>query len=176
MPKPSTLKAWLEATNARPETIAKNQHLLGGENNLPIPVAQREGDSETFKASSEGKTVQICLDYPPTTNNLYETLRNGKRRKSTKAREYESNVLATWCELKQTLGFKAFKETDRLRLTITLFAKDKRRRDIDNIKIIPDALAKAGVYPDDSQIDELKVIRGSTEANRGCAWVEIEVI
>ena len=49
----------------------------------------------------------------------------------------------------------------RLYVTITAYQPDNRRRDLDNLpKAILDALQHAGVYEDDSQIDELRIGRG----------------
>ena len=49
----------------------------------------------------------------------------------------------------------------RLRIKVTLHAPDKRVRDIDNVlKPTLDALVQAGLFNDDSQVDELTVLRG----------------
>ena len=43
---------------------------------------------------------------------------------------------------------------------MTLVPADRRRWDIDNrIKSLQDALQVSGVYADDSQIDELRIVR-----------------
>lgn len=48
----------------------------------------------------------------------------------------------------------------RLRVTIDAFPPDRRRRDVDNLaKAALDALTHAGVWGDDSQVDELLVRR-----------------
>jgi len=50
--------------------------------------------------------------------------------------------------------------TGRLAVTVDLYPPDKRRRDVDNsAKATLDALAHAGVYEDDSQIDDLHIRR-----------------
>lgn len=62
----------------------------------------------------------------------------------------------------------------RLAMTIHLTPPDKRRRDIDNsAKAVLDALMHAGVYRDDSQIDDLHLIRGPVRQNDGGVVVEI---
>ncbi len=51
--------------------------------------------------------------------------------------------------------------TERLSVKIILNMPDKRRRDIDNfVKSAADSLTHAGLWLDDSQIDELIIIRG----------------
>jgi crossover junction endodeoxyribonuclease RusA len=57
----------------------------------------------------------------------------------------------------------------RLQMEVTLYPRDRRRQDIDNrIKALWDALANAGVYDDDSQIDILIVQRGEIRKGGGC--------
>ena len=50
----------------------------------------------------------------------------------------------------------------RLELLVEVFPPDTRRRDLDNVqKALLDALQRAEVYLDDSQIDRIEVRRGS---------------
>lgn len=54
---------------------------------------------------------------------------------------------------------------DRLAVDIVVEVPDRRRRDLDNItKGLLDALCEAGLYADDSQIDDLHIIRGQVHA------------
>tara|TARA_Y100000034_G_scaffold125065_1_gene174149 strand:+ start:871 stop:1110 length:240 start_codon:yes stop_codon:yes gene_type:complete len=56
---------------------------------------------------------------------------------------------------------KAFPKDQRLKLEVLAMPKDKRRRDLDNLlKILCDALESAGVFKNDSQIDEIIIKRG----------------
>jgi crossover junction endodeoxyribonuclease RusA len=49
-----------------------------------------------------------------------------------------------------------------VKVEVMLCAVDYRRRDIDNsMKALLDAITKAGIYEDDSLIDELRILRGS---------------
>jgi crossover junction endodeoxyribonuclease RusA len=49
----------------------------------------------------------------------------------------------------------------KLRISMVLFPRDKRKVDIDNrIKAVLDALQDAGVFNDDFQVDELSIVRG----------------
>lgn len=66
--------------------------------------------------------------------------------------------------------------TARLQMTVILHPRDKRKQDIDNrIKALWDALADAGVFDDDEQIDVLMVQRGEIVKGGACR-VEIEVL
>jgi crossover junction endodeoxyribonuclease RusA len=57
----------------------------------------------------------------------------------------------------------------RLAMTVVLFPKDRRKQDIDNrIKALWDALADAGVFDNDEQIDVLLVERGEIKKGGGC--------
>lgn len=67
----------------------------------------------------------------------------------------------------------------RIAVTIWLHAPDNRTRDLDNYnKGLLDGLKAAGVYNDDEQIDDLRVIRGSKAAKKelSCAVVRISEI
>ena len=64
----------------------------------------------------------------------------------------------------------------RLKVVIKATMPDKRRRDIDNInKAALDAMGYAGIYGDDNQIDDLRVIRVDV-MKPGCLEVEITEI
>jgi crossover junction endodeoxyribonuclease RusA len=57
----------------------------------------------------------------------------------------------------------------RLQMQVTLYPKDKRKQDIDNrIKALWDALASAGVFDNDEQIDVLIIERGEIKKGGGC--------
>ena len=59
--------------------------------------------------------------------------------------------------------------TARLAMTVVLFPKDRRKQDIDNrIKALWDALADAGVFDNDEQIDVLIIHRGEIKKGGGC--------
>lgn len=59
-------------------------------------------------------------------------------------------------------------------LNVTLFEPDKRRRDIGNYtKLIADCLTRVA-FVDDSQIDELRMVRGSLDRANPRAEITIE--
>lgn len=70
-----------------------------------------------------------------------------------------------------------FNKDDRLKLHISAYPPDKRRRDLDNLlKSTQDALQYAKVYVDDSQIDHLTIKRQDIHKNQGYIIVDIEKI
>ena len=65
---------------------------------------------------------------------------------------------------------------NKLKITMILQPKDKRKMDIDNrIKCVLDSLQEAGVFDDDFQVDELHVMRGE-QVKGGKLLLTIEVI
>lgn len=110
----------------------------------------------------ERKKLSACslvLPYPPTVNTYWRNWR-GRMVISKEGRAYRKAVEAVvWSRENQTsFGFR------RLSVSVVLMPPDRRRRDIDNTaKALLDALAHAGVYEDDGQIDRLEIERSSVE-------------
>ena len=105
----------------------------------------------------------LSLPLPPTVNHYLKS--SGFRRYLSKAaiefREKVSDYVAEYNVPK--LG------TARLEMQVTLYFATKRRQDIDNrIKALWDALAHAGVFDDDEQIDVLIIHRGVIKKGGGC--------
>jgi len=68
---------------------------------------------------------------------------------------------------------QAFTKDDRIRMCVEVYPPDKRRRDLDNLmKATADSLQHAQVYPDDSQIDDLRIIRMPTYAGQLLIFME----
>lgn len=100
------------------------------------------------------KNITIELGWPPSINSYWR--RNGSRYFiSQKGVEYRRHVIYK-CSIYDGL----FLKDERLSATVLCYPPDKRRRDLDNAqKAIWDGLQHAGVYKDDSQIDELIIRR-----------------
>jgi crossover junction endodeoxyribonuclease RusA len=65
----------------------------------------------------------------------------------------------------------------RLSISMVVWPRDKRVFDIDNrIKSVLDSLQDAGLFDDDSQVDELSIYRGSQIVPGGSIKVMIEEI
>jgi crossover junction endodeoxyribonuclease RusA len=64
----------------------------------------------------------------------------------------------------------------RLEMKVTVYPRDRRKQDIDNrIKALWDALADAGVFDDDEQIDVLHIERGEIKKG-GQVLVMIDIL
>lgn len=99
--------------------------------------------------------ISITLPYPPTVNKMWRNVQ-GRTLLSADGRKYRKAV-ADEC---MALGSPAM-GNERLEVLVRVCPPDRRRRDLDNVLKGPlDALEKAGVYEDDSQIDRLMLERG----------------
>ncbi|VTS08525.1 RusA family crossover junction endodeoxyribonuclease [Tuwongella immobilis] len=100
--------------------------------------------------------IELELPWPPSVNSYWRTFQ-GRMIISREGREYRKAVQALLLPLGPAIRQHA---TERLAVLLQVFPPDRRRRDLDNLgKALLDALAAAGVYEDDSQIDDFHVIR-----------------
>ena len=113
--------------------------------------------------------VTLTLPYPPSVNHLYAVV-NGRKVLSAKGREYQQEVSAT---VFRQIGAANFGEA-RIAYRATVFPPDRRRRDVSNlVKIVEDSLTKAGIWCDDSQVDDMHWIRGDA-VKGGSVFLEIQ--
>ena len=112
----------------------------------------------------------IALPWPPSVNACWRTVQ-GRTMVSKKGRIYKQAAT------RAVLAAGANKHlSGRLRVKLTAYPPDRRRRDIDNLtKLALDSMQVAGVYLDDSQIDELTIIRAEVEKG-GVIVAEVETI
>lgn len=90
---------------------------------------------------------------------------------SAEGRQYRQNVYAAVLVQRAVRKFAG-----RLRVTVIAFPPDKRKRDLDNLlKSSLDAMTHAGVWMDDSQIDDLRICRQSP-LKAPCIRVEVTEI
>ena len=99
--------------------------------------------------------IELVLPYPPSVNHYWVHAR-GRAFISKAGRKFRESVI--WeCKAKRVP-----RQPGRLGVVIRACPPDKRRRDLDNVlKGVLDALEHAGVYRDDSQVDDLRICRGS---------------
>ncbi len=113
------------------------------------------------------KPYRIVLPWPPSVNRYWRNI--GTRAIISRAgREYQQSV-----ELAVLIAGGRRNMAGVLSVSILAYPPDKRRRDLDNLLKAPlDALAKSGVYEDDSQIDEL-IVRRLKPSKPGRLVIEI---
>ncbi len=106
--------------------------------------------------------MTLTLPWPPTVNHYWRNV-SGRTLISRKGREYREAV--GWAV--RAAKASPWPESARLCVAIEAQAPDKRRRDLDNLpKSVLDALTDAGVWADDSQIDDLRIWRGPVGAGQ----------
>jgi crossover junction endodeoxyribonuclease RusA len=99
--------------------------------------------------------IMLTLPWPPTVNTYWRAV-SGRVLISAKGRAYREAVV--WQKAREKWAAAA--PGARLAVDIEAFMPDKRRRDLDNLpKAVLDSLTHAGVWEDDSQIDDLRVRR-----------------
>lgn len=114
--------------------------------------------------------IMFDLPLPPSVNHYWG--QHGHRRYVSKAGVAFKEQVAEY-----VIDYRVPKlGTARLAMTVVLFPKDRRKQDIDNrIKALWDALADAGVFDNDEQIDTLFIERGEIKKGGGCR-VYIDII
>lgn len=101
--------------------------------------------------TSKARKLTLKVPFPPSVNRMYRVFRN-RSILSKAGRDYKRDIQAAVGLVKRFDG--------RLRVSAWLHAPDNRRRDADNsLKSLLDGLTTAGVWLDDSQLDEIHVYR-----------------
>ena len=100
--------------------------------------------------------IVLYLPFPPTINSYYKMTRQGQRYLDKTVREFRQKVAHTVNEQAPGLHLD-----DPLFMEVYLFMPDRRKRDVDNyMKGLLDALTEAGLWEDDSLVDQLHIYRG----------------
>ena len=113
--------------------------------------------------------IQLLLPWIPSVNHYWGQA--GKRKFiGKKGKEFRIAVAEAAADAK----VEALE--GRLAIHVALFPPDKRKRDIDNVlKAWLDALEHAGCYENDSQIDELHVIRQEVKKGGACTVIILPI-
>ncbi len=119
--------------------------------------------------------IELDLPFPPSVNGYWRNIAMGKRPRtiiSEKGRDYRAATIASI--LRQHSGYLL---RGRLAVEVTLYAPDRRARDIDNyLKGLLDAITHSKeVWEDDGQIDELRIERGEIRKGGGCRVTVTEI-
>lgn len=108
--------------------------------------------------------VELTLPYPPSANSYWRHPTSGrgagKHLISEEGRTYRRLVDDAVEQLRYEGLLSRHPLSTRLSVFLTVSAPDNRRRDLDNLpKALFDALTHSGVWNDDSQIDEIRILR-----------------
>lgn len=99
----------------------------------------------------------IELPYPPSANRYWRSIGRGRVLVSEEGRRFRSLVAAEWLAHPE----RHPPLEGRVGVRLAIYVPDNRRRDVDNVlKPTLDALTHAGVWVDDSQVDDLHIRRG----------------
>ena len=101
--------------------------------------------------------IDLHLPYPPTVNHYWIRTHNGSGLAIGKpGRAFRGRV--AWAVLEHPELKAGAKQWDII--IISVYPPDRRRRDLDNIlKALLDALQHAGALEDDSQLDQILLVR-----------------
>lgn len=95
--------------------------------------------------------TQLTLPFPPSINHYWR--RNGGKYFISKEGLNYRKAVATACQ-----GLEPLK--GRVSVYVLAYPPDRRRRDIDNLlKALLDALEHGGLFENDSQVDDLRIVR-----------------
>ena len=103
--------------------------------------------------------IELTLPWSPSVNHYWRNV-GGKVLVSAEGRKYQRKVsdLVSVERYMRRVPLKPY--TGRLAVRIEAAPPDRRRRDIDNLnKCVLDSITKAGIWLDDSQVDELTILR-----------------
>jgi len=110
-------------------------------------------------------SIEITLPYPPTVNHYWlkwaaKVMAGGRAKYVVKVKVSEKGIKFR-NDVILLFKIKKFKKLEgRLNVRVLVNPPDRKKRDLDNLtKSLFDALAHAGAYNDDSQIDEFTVKR-----------------
>lgn len=125
--------------------------------------------------TDERRSLTLRLPFPPSANTHWRNISKGPLAGrvliSERGRDYRRVVLQLCMEADAMHGLAG-----RLLVLIEAYPPDRRARDLDNLqKPLLDSLTKANVWRDDSQIDDLHIVRRSVVAG-GAIVVHIETI
>lgn len=101
----------------------------------------------------------LTTHWPPTVNTYYRSA-GGKVLISASGRSYRASVAVSVMASRARGQLPRMPIAGRLSVRLDLYQADARKRDIDNLpKALLDSLTKARVWIDDSQIDQLFIVR-----------------
>lgn len=120
-----------------------------------------------------GKSVvEFSIPYPPSGNHMWKHTKVGGHYLTPQAQMYYQTVYVEVMRQSASLAF-----TERLGVRAAIYPPDKRRRDLDNAwKVASDACTRARVWVDDTQIDQLTLLRVTNTQAKGMISLRVWVL
>lgn len=116
------------------------------------------------------ESLTLDIPWPPTANHIWQHARGV----NYLSKRYKEFLSVTCLVVRQQLPVKFRRLESPVRVEIDLYPPTRQRMDIDNrVKPILDALTRAGVWQDDSQVIELRVRKCPT-LKHGRAIIDIQ--
>ena len=118
--------------------------------------------------------IQLKLPYPPSINHYYERGCDGNLHVGDKGKIYRRQVqmIVALYRIKERYYAK-----QHLKVSIYAFTPDHRPRDVDNIlKCLLDAITDSGIWTNDKQVYDLRVVKNYDVNKKGYVLVSIDEI
>jgi crossover junction endodeoxyribonuclease RusA len=107
----------------------------------------------------------ITIPYPPSVNHYYRNGKNGRKIVCKKGKDHQMMVLA----ICRNHGIQPTRK--QLSVHFVVSRPDNRRRDLDNLlKCLCDSLTKGGMWNDDRQIIDLRIMWADETAEETLAF------
>jgi crossover junction endodeoxyribonuclease RusA len=111
----------------------------------------------------ETPIFEVTLPWPPTINTYWRHKVTGRLATvyvTPEGKAYRKAV--NYWVMEAAMVQRYLKQTGPVRVVIEAFPPDRRKRDLDNIlKSLLDSLTHAGVWEDDSQIEDLRIYKAT---------------
>jgi crossover junction endodeoxyribonuclease RusA len=118
--------------------------------------------------------AEFVIPYPPSGNHMWKHTKGGGHYLTTKVLDYYRLVHAEVHKQMPGVTLAGLGTGGRLGVRAILYPPDRRKRDMDNAwKVISDACTRAGVWVDDTLIDQLTLIRARESQAKGVVEMRV---
>lgn len=117
----------------------------------------------------ERQVYEITLPLPPSVNAAYKNIGRGRARTA----KYNQWKQEAWLQLREQFPNGGAKLQGRIRVEYTLLQADKLKRDIANFEKCTTDFLSGIFFDDDSQIDQIFMIRKYTQGKKNFMHVRM---